>query len=227
MISDGASRSTHPPSAVSAGLLWGLIMLPVAIEALLQAADFGLLGSPLWRGMAYQNGAFWVGLLHNWRPNYPGQPLAMFLSYAVLHSGAGHLAGNMLSLWVLGRRLIDKLGARAFLVLFIGTSLGGGAGFALLSQSQHPMVGTSGTLFGLAGAALWLEAAERHRLGIPLWPVGGVILGLVVLNAVMWVALGGILAWQTHLGGFVTGVAMSALPVGAQRKACSGRSRPR
>ena len=89
------------------------------------------------------------------------------------------------------------------------------------------MVGTSGTLFGLAGAALWLEAAERHRLGIPLWPVGGVILGLVVLNAVMWVALGGILAWQTHLGGFVTGVAMSALPVGAQRKACSGRSRPR
>lgn len=201
------------PSAValSGGVLWGLILLSVGIEALLQAADCGLVGSPHWRGVAYQNGAFWAGLLHNWRPNYPGQPLAMFLSYAFFHDGLGHLAGNMLTLWLLGRRLIDKLGAKAFFMLYLSASLGGGVGFGLLSQSPHPMVGASGALFGLAGAAILLEATERHRLGITLWPIGGVILGLILLNALMWLALDGILAWQTHLGGFVTGAAVSVI----------------
>lgn len=214
------SPSHSDPSAValSVGVLWGLILLSVGIEALLQAADFGLVGSPLWRGVAYQNGAFWAGLLRNWRPNYPGQPLAMFLSYAFFHDGLGHLAGNMLSLWLLGRRLIDKLGAKAFLVLYLSAAFGGGVGFGLLSQSPHPMVGASGALFGLAGAAIWLEATERHRLAITLWPIGGVILGLIMLNALMWLALDGILAWQTHLGGFVTGVALCAVRTGTARR---------
>ena len=163
-------RPAPPANALSGIVLWGLILLPVVIETLLQAADFGLGGSPLWRGFAYQNGAFWAGLLHDWRPNYPGQPLAMFLSYAVLHDGAGHLAGNMLTLWLLGRRLLQKIGTRNFLSLYLISAIGGGAGFGLLSQSPHPMVGASGALFGLAGAAIWLEATERHRLGITLWP---------------------------------------------------------
>ena len=214
-------RPAPPANALSGIVLWGLILLPVVIETLLQAADFGLGGSPLLRGFAYQNGAFWAGLLHDWRPNYPGQPLAMFLSYAVLHDGAGHLAGNMLTLWLLGRRLLQKIGTRNFLSLYLISAIGGGAGFGLLSQSPHPMVGASGALFGLAGAAIWLEATERRRLGIPLWPIGGVILGLIMLNALMWLALGGILAWQTHLGGFVTGVLVCAVVVARHPKAAS------
>lgn len=192
-------------------LLWGLILLPVLIETVLQAADLGLLGSPLWRGLAYQNGAFWVGILHNWRPNYPGQPITMFLSYGFLHSGIGHLSGNMLSLFLLGRRLIERLGAWRFLGLYFASGLGGGVGFGLLSQSPHPMIGASGTLFGLAGAWICLEAVERRKLDIALWPVLGVVLGLVLLNALMWLALNGVLAWETHLGGFVAGGAYAAI----------------
>lgn len=210
----GPARSNPSAVILSGGVLWGLILLLVGIEALLQAADLGLVGSPHWRGVAYQNGAFWAGLLHNWRPNYPGQPMAMFLSYAFFHDGVGHLAGNMMTLWLLGRRLIDKLGARVFLVLYLSASLGGGVGFGLLSQSPQPMIGASGALFGLAGAAIWLEATERYRMGITLWPIGGTILGLILINALMWLALDGILAWQTHLGGFVTGAAVSVIWAG-------------
>ena len=36
----------------------------------------------------------------------------------------------------------------------------------------------------------------------PLWQS---LLGLAVLNAVLWAALGGLLAWEAHLGGFVAG----------------------
>lgn len=200
-------RSSHTPPSL---LLWGLIGLPVAIEAVLQVADLGLLGSRLWRGLAYQNGAFWAGLLHNWRPNYSGQPIAMFLSYAFLHGGIGHLLGNMLSLFVLGRHLIEKLGSGRFILLYLTSGIGGGLGFGLLSQSPHPMVGASGALFGLAGGWIWLEAAERRKLGLMLWPVFGAILGLVLLNALMWLALEGVLAWETHLGGFVAGLAFGA-----------------
>lgn len=199
-------------------LLWGLIGLPVLIEAVLQAADQGLLGSPVWRGLAYQNGAFWAGLLHNWRPNYPGQAITMFWSYAFLHGGVGHLAGNMLSLFLLGSRLIVRLGPRGFLLLYFASSLGGGAGFGLLSQSPHPMVGASGALFGLAGGLIWLEAAERYKLRITLWPLVGAILGLVLLNALMWLALEGVLAWETHLGGFVAGATVAAFWSGSDEK---------
>lgn len=200
-----------PPGLV----LWGLIVPQVLIEVVLQAADLGILGTPLWRGITYQNGAFWAGLLHNWHPSYAGQPVTMFVTYAVLHNGIGHLAGNMLCLLLLGGRLIRRLGSGHFLGLFFVSILGGGAGFGLLSYSAHPMIGASGGLFGLAGAWIWLEAADRHRFGLALWPVGGVILGLVVLNALMWLALDGVLAWETHLGGFVAGVAYAALRPGA------------
>ena len=186
--------------------LWGLIALPVLIETVLQAADAGILGSPWWRNAAYENGAFWAGLLYDWRPNYPGQPLAMFLSYSVLHSGLGHLLGNMLTLWVLGQRVLKKIGTRDFLLLYLVSSLGGGAGFGLLSLSPQPMIGASGALFGLAGALIWLEAAERRKADIPLWPVLATVPGLVLLNVLMWLALGGVLAWETHLGGFIAGV---------------------
>lgn len=206
-----SSTPSQQGATIKARILWGLILLPVFIETLLQAADAGIMGSPLWRSTAYQNGAFWAGLLYDWRPNYSGQPIAMFLSYSVLHSGFGHLAGNMVTLWMLGQRVLKKIGAQEFLLLYLISALGGGAGFGLLSHSPQPMVGASGALFGLAGAVIWLEAAERHKLGIPLWPILAVALGLVLLNVLMWLALDGVLAWETHLGGFVGGAVFGAI----------------
>ena len=193
------------------GVLWGLIGVPVLIEAVLQAADAGLFGTTLWRSTAYQNGAFWAGLLHDWRPNYSGQPVVMFLTYCVLHSGFGHLAGNMVTLWMLGQRLLKKIKTGDLLLLYLISTLGGGAGFGLLSLSPQPMIGASGALFGLAGAVIWLETADRRRLGMSLWPILGVIAGLVLLNVLMWLALDGVLAWETHLGGFVGGAAFGAV----------------
>jgi membrane associated rhomboid family serine protease len=38
-----------------------------------------------------------------------------------------------------------------------------------------------------------------------LWPVWRAIGLLIALNLVMWWAMDGLLAWQTHLGGFLAG----------------------
>ena len=67
------------------------------------------------------------------------------------------------------------------------------------------MVGASGALFGLLGIWLCWDYLDRRRYGDPLWVTGRALLFLVLYNLVFWVLLSGNLAWETHLGGFVTG----------------------
>jgi membrane associated rhomboid family serine protease len=197
------SRPTHVPRLGAA--IVTLIVVNVGIELTLAAADAGLIGSARWRAIAYQNGAFWAGLLHGWRPNYPAQPWLMFLSYAVLHGGMIHLAGNMLILWGLGRILRLRIGPAGFFAVYILSAVGGALCFGLLSQSPQPMVGASGALFGLVGCWQYWRWSLRRRAGRSLWPVWQALGWLVLLNAVFWVILDGLLAWETHLGGFVAG----------------------
>lgn len=192
-------------------VLLGLIGLCSGVELILIAADYGLIGTPRWRGLAYQNGAFWAGLLYNWRPNYDAQPWLMFVTYAFLHSGFGHLLGNMLSLFFLGHIAQDRVGQRGLAALFAISSIGGAVAFAALSSSPQPMVGASGALFGLAGAWQYWEWVDRRRAGRRTWPVWRMVLGLVLLNVVLWVWRDGLLAWETHLGGFIAGWAGAAV----------------
>lgn len=186
-------------------VLWVVAALCCGVELVLIASDLGLIGTSRWRGLTYQNGAFWSGLLYNWQPNYPAQPWLMFLTYGFLHSGFWHLAGNMLTLAFLGVLAVERVGAAGFGVIYALSAIGGGLAFGLLSASPQPMVGASGALFGLAGAWQYWEWSDLRRAGRGTWPVWRIVLALVGLNLVMWVALDGLLAWETHLGGFVTG----------------------
>ena len=208
MQSDPSPFSVSKPPRVrmrAGAVVWMLIGLCSLVELVLFAADQGLIGTARWRSLAYQNGAFWGGLLYDWRPNYAAQPWTMFLTYAFLHGGLGHLAGNMLTLFALGSYVSERAGQGGFLAIFFLSAIGGGAGFALLAQSPQPMVGASGALFGLAGALLFWDWSDRRRAGRSFWPVARTALFLVVLNLVMWWMLEGLLAWQTHLAGFVAG----------------------
>lgn len=135
----------------------------------------------------------------------------MFLSYSFLHGGLAHLLVNMITLWSLGRAVLDRVGAQGFALLYTGSILGGAAGFALLAPDLRPMVGASGALFGLVGGILAWAYVDRftHREG--LWPVVRAVLLLVGLNLVLWWAMDGQLAWQTHLGGFIAGWVLAML----------------
>jgi membrane associated rhomboid family serine protease len=198
-----------------------LVVLCTLPELVLTGADLGLWGSPVWRGLAYQWGAFWPGLLGNWRPNYTLQPWTMFLSYAFLHAGLWHLGLNMLTLVSLGRPLVARLGRGRFWLLWLAATLGGGLGYAALSHLPQPMIGASGALFGLAGALVWLQVADLARAGAPAALVARALLQplllLTLLNVLMYWAMGGRLAWQTHLGGFLAG-ALIMLPLGTRRR---------
>ena len=191
--------------------LVGLIVVCCAVEGVLQLGDRGLIDMVRLRSVAYEYGGFWVGLLRTWEPNYPSQPYLMFLTYGFLHGGVLHLAVNMVTLWSLGQAVLSRVGGRGFLILYMSALLGGAAGFALLASTLAPMVGASGALFGLAGGLLAWGYVDRFTLRQALWPVARAAGLLLTLNVVMWWALNGQLAWETHLGGFLAGWVVALL----------------
>jgi membrane associated rhomboid family serine protease len=213
-----------PPAPLPSHRIFGLpavlailLLACVIPELVLQGADLGLWGSARWRPLAYQNGAFWAGLLRGWTPNYAAQPATMFATYGFLHAGALHMVVNMMTLISLGLPIVARIGQRRFALLYAVSLLGGGIGFALLTASRQPMVGASGALFGLVGAwIVWgmmqawrASTGSLGRLRVLgrdlLWPATI----LVLLNlAMLWIS-GGLLAWETHLGGFVAGALLA------------------
>lgn len=193
----------------------GLAVVFVAVECVLILADSGIVGSRLWRPLAYQYGGFWAGLLHGWLPNYAAQPTSMFLSYCFLHAGWQHLLGNVLTLAWLGLQLDRAYGAGRFALLFALSALGGGLVFGLLSSSPQPMVGASGAIMGLVAAWIAADAQDMARHGTSRIRILGMVTIRVVviaaLNLLAWGLHAGSLAWETHLGGFVAATLAMAL----------------
>jgi membrane associated rhomboid family serine protease len=104
-----------------------------------------------------------------------------------------------------------RLGEWGFFVLYILSAIGGAVGFLALSASPGPMVGASGAIFGLFGAVQYWDFQRRRATGAPLGPFWKVMLGLVLMNVMLFALVGGYLAWQAHLGGYVAGFLVARL----------------
>jgi membrane associated rhomboid family serine protease len=201
----GDAAADEPGDSGGRATVWLIFLSCLAVEAVLFGAELGLWGAQGWRRVAIEHAGFWPGLLGDWQPNYPAQPWLMFASYGFLHAGPVHFVVNMLTLWSLAPATADQFGQARFLALYLLSVIGGAVAFAALSFTPSPMVGASGALFGVAGALVAADFLHRRRNGASLTPVYRAVLLLVVLNLVLWWAMHGLLAWQTHLGGFVTG----------------------
>ena len=99
----------------------------------------------------------------------------------------------------------DRVGTVGFLIVYLASMLGGALGYSLLASHLNPMVGASGALFGLAGACLAWHYVDQYTYKQGLTPIVQAVVVLILLNLVLWWAMDRHLAWQTHLGGFVTG----------------------
>lgn len=182
-----------------------LIELGLLMSGLFVSDDVDL------RRLTYSYGGFWPGLLDDWQPNYAAQPYLMFILYSFLHSGLVHLVLNMITLWSLGLAVADRVNCRGFILLYWASVLGGAIGYATLANGLTPMVGASGGLFGLAGGLLAWSYVDRFTAAQGLLPILQITVILVFLNLFLWWAMAGQIAWQTHLGGFVSGWIMAFL----------------
>jgi membrane associated rhomboid family serine protease len=140
-----------------------------------------------------------------------------FLTAAFLHSPGSllHILFNMYALWLVGPYLEQTLGRWRFAALYVLAAVGGQVGVTLLASPVQgdgwftAVVGASGAVFGLFGAVL----VVLRRLGRDARQ----ILVFLVINAVIGFVVPGI-AWQAHLGGLVTGLALGAAYAYAPRE---------
>ncbi len=152
-------------------------------------------------------GGFWPDLLKGARPIYPGQPVLMFATSAILHGGPLHFLMNMLGLMWLGPIIVNRLGSHAFWLIAGLSTLGAGALYAALSGTDGiSAVGASGVLFGFLGTvALW-EMLDQWSHGKNLMPLLQHGIALLSINVALTLVNTAAIAWEAHLGGFLAGV---------------------
>lgn len=203
-MSSPALDPRHPDvSNTSLFSIWVIVALLVAIEAVSKLAE--LAGMQELRSTIWLYAAFWPPLLDGHTGLFAGQGITMFLSYAFLHSGVVHLALNATILLALGRIILFVAGTLRSLMLFALTAAGAAAVYALLAEPvMAPMIGASGVVFGCFGAWKRWELQNYRSMGLSADTVWRFLLGLLALSIVVLLAVSNI-AWQAHLGGFLTG----------------------
>ena len=140
-----------------------------------------------------------------------------FVTAAFLHSPSSllHIAFNMYALWLVGPYLESTLGRWRYVALYLLAAVGGQVGVTLFAAPVQgggwltAVVGASGAVFGLFGAVL----VVLRRLGGDARQ----ILVFLGINAVLGFVLPGI-AWEAHLGGLLTGLALGAAYAYAPRE---------
>lgn len=145
-------------------------------------------------------------------------------TYAFMHGSLAHLAVNMIWLAAFGTPLANRLGNMRFLLFWAVTGLAAvGLHFVLHRYEQVPLVGASGAISGMMGAAarfgfrtsraggrpffdgplLTIPEVFRSRAAITFLAVWMVI---NLVTGVMGMAPGvDQIAWEAHIGGFLAG----------------------
>src|SRR5687768_17276130 len=85
--------------------------------------------------------------------NAPSLPT--FISYAFLHGGVLHLAGNMLFLYLFGNNVNDKMGHLGYLLFYMAGGIFAAIGY-LLTSNDGALIGASGAVWAVTGAYLVL-----------------------------------------------------------------------
>ncbi|MEV0982303.1 rhomboid family intramembrane serine protease [Streptomyces sp. NPDC049915] len=115
--------------------------------------------------------------------------------------GIAHIVMNMFALWQIGRVAEALLGRVRYLALYLLSALGGSVLELLIADPATESVGASGAVFGL-GAAYYVLA---RRMGGDPGQVNR-FMGMLLL----WMLVSaGLTSWQGHLGGLLTGGALT------------------
>lgn len=150
--------------------------------------------------------------------------LVTILSAMFLHAGIGHIAGNLLFLWIFGDNVEDAFGHLPYLLFYLCCGIG-----ATLIQygndplSRVPNLGASGAISGVLAAYMILYPWATVRLAI--WPLV-LLIGAIPVPALLLIGVwflmqlasgfqtlgamtdqGGVAYWA-HIGGFVVGAVL-------------------
>ncbi|MBP1849968.1 rhomboid family intramembrane serine protease [Rhizobium halophytocola] len=160
------------------------------------------------------------GLAYLWTP----------VTYSLLHGGIAHLGFNALWLAAFGTPVARRIGPLRFLLFWILSSIAGAA-FHLAVNFGDPslMIGASGVISGLMGSACRFAFSPPvlRAPGVVAWPRLSILQALqtrtVLMFTIAWLVgnllaafgvfgqVGGAIAWDAHLGGFLFGFLLFGL----------------
>jgi membrane associated rhomboid family serine protease len=160
-----------------------LIVINVALFVAASASDTLTANSWMYP-ILMQNGGQWYRLFSSF-----------FVTNSLLDVGL-----NMWCLLIIGRLVEPALGKWRYLALYLLSGLGGSVAYYLLGNPLEPAAGASGAIFGLFGAYFVLaRRASANTSGI---------VALIGINLVFSFVIPNV-AWQAHVGGLVTGLAVA------------------
>lgn len=178
-------------------------------------------------------------------PDFWNVPISALTSM-FLHSGNGHLWGNMTFLWVVGCAVERRIDSGSFLFLYLFTGLMGGILFVLVEYLAH---GNAGHLLGASGAIAGIMGIYAVRcyfksmiFPVPILGIFSLILpislkvrlnSLVIIGLFFYSDLSGGLAqlaghasnighW-VHLGGMISGMIAAGVVLNLGDKAIEER----
>jgi|ERR1700722_18832937 membrane associated rhomboid family serine protease len=135
-----------------------------------------------------------------------------------MHAGFGHIAGNMLYLWIFGDNVEDAMGHLRYLAFYLVGGVCAAAAQTFVSPNV-PMLGASGAISAVLAAYAFLYPRAPVTvlnpvfilwfffglfLNFPAWLVIGLFFVVNLWSALTMSAQGGV-AFMAHVGGFVAG----------------------
>lgn len=130
-------------------------------------------------------------------------------TYMFLHGGPLHLAVNALVFFVFGGRMEGTLGLRRFLVLYVVSGIVAALGWLVISPGPYPLVGASGSVYGVVGAFAAMYPHERvSLLFLPLVFTVRTLILVIAAASVIFLLAGSSndnVAHAAHLAGGLAG----------------------
>lgn len=133
-----------------------------------------------------------------------------WVSSLFLHVSSTHLFFNMLGLYFFGRALEEKVPSQWFLAIYFVSGLLGN--FVFLFTSSSPVVGASGAMFGVMGAAMLLNPIKKVHIYVFPLPLAVVAIAFVIFETFIVIfqpeklaEVAKNVANESHVAGILTG----------------------
>lgn len=141
-----------------------------------------------------------------------------------LHGGIIHLLGNMITLWIFGDNVEDRMGKLVFLLFYFGMGIAASVGQIISAPySEIPVIGASGAIAGVMGFYFIMFPRATVVIAVPIfffidfWEVPAPVFFIFWFLLQFYSGVMGFIAgnqgvaWWAHIAGFVVGMLIAKL----------------
>lgn len=203
-----------PPLNPLPPIVWLLALPMVAIELAVSLGANGVVGGANavgWRLEMLQRYAFAPDYARQlWETSqFPLEALVRFVSYPFVHGSMTHALFAVVILLAMGKFVGEIFRWWALLVVFVGSSIAGGAAYMAVPEIHAPLFGAYPPVYGLIGAFTFLLWVRLAGTGVNQFRAFTMIGFLLAFQLVFGVLFGGGWDWVADIAGFAAGFFLS------------------